>query len=73
MFSHKESSRRDLLNDLAELRSILKKGQNTHYPRFSFTPETGIAFPKTSRVLFLLCARADGHSISYTVTSQKNR
>jgi len=28
--------------------------QNTHYPRFSFIPNTDIAFPKTG-VLFLLC------------------
>jgi len=48
-----ESSRRDLLNDVAEHMSILKNDQNTHYPRFSFTPKTGIAFPLTV-VLFLL-------------------
>ena len=36
-----ESSRRDLLNDMAEHRSILKNNQNTYYPGFSFTPETG--------------------------------
>ena len=36
-----ESSRRDLLNDMAEHRSILKNNQNTYYPRFSFTPKTG--------------------------------
>jgi len=41
-----ESSRRDLLNDVAGHRSILKNDQNTYYPRFSFTPKTGIAFPK---------------------------
>jgi len=48
-----ESSRRDLLIDVAEHRSILKNDQNKFYPRFSFTPKTGIAFPKTG-VLFLL-------------------
>ena len=48
------SSRRDLLNDVAEHRSILKNNENTHYLRFSFTPKTGIAFPKTG-VLFSLC------------------
>jgi len=32
---------------------MLKNYQNTHCPRFSFTPKTGIAFPKTG-VLFLL-------------------
>jgi len=43
-----ENSRRDLLNDVAEHRSILKNNQNTFNPRFSFTPKAGIAFPKTS-------------------------
>jgi len=49
-----ESSRRDLLNDMAERRSILKNIQNTYYPRFGFTPNTGIELPETV-VLFLLC------------------
>ena len=48
-----ESSRRDLSNDMAEHRSILKNNQNTYCPCFSFTPKAGIAFPKTG-VLFLL-------------------
>jgi len=49
MFSHtsKESSRRDLLNDMAEHWDILKNNQNTYYPRFGFTSETGTAIPKT--------------------------
>ena len=47
------SSRRDLLNDVAEHRSILKNYQSTRCTRFSFTPITGIAFPKTGS-LFLL-------------------
>jgi len=47
-----ESSRRDLLNDVAEHRSSLKNDQNTYYPRFSFTPKTGIAFPKTGVLFF---------------------
>jgi len=42
-----EISRRDLLNDMAEHRAILKYAQNTYYPRFSFTPKTGIELPKT--------------------------
>jgi len=46
--------RRGLSIDVAEHRSILKNYQNTYNPRFSFTPKTGIAFPKTG-VLFLLC------------------
>jgi len=48
-----ESSRQALSNDMAEHQLIWKNNQNTHCPRLSFTPETGIAFPKTS-VLFLL-------------------
>jgi len=49
-----ESSHRDFLNDVTEHRSILKNNQNTYYPRFSFTPKTGIEPPETG-VLFLLC------------------
>jgi len=49
-----ESFRRDLSNDMAEHKPILKNSQNTFYPRFSFTPITDIALPKTG-VLFLLC------------------
>jgi len=49
-----ESSRRDLLNDVAEHRSILKNKRNSYYPRFSFTPKTGVAFAETG-VLFLVC------------------
>jgi len=41
-----ESSRRDLFNDVADHESILKNNQNTYYPRFSFTPKTGMT-PKT--------------------------
>jgi len=33
-----ESSRRDLLNDVTEHRSILKNNQNTFYPHFSSSP-----------------------------------
>jgi len=39
-----ESYRRDLLNDMAELRSILKTNQNTYQPHFSFIPKTGFLF-----------------------------
>jgi len=35
-----ESSRRDLLNDMAERRPILKNNQNKHHPSFGFTSET---------------------------------
>jgi len=48
-----ESSRRDLSIDMAEHRLILKNNQNTYQPRFGFTPNTGIAFPKTE-VSFVL-------------------
>jgi len=39
-------SRRERSIDVAERRSILKNYQDTYYPRFSFTPKTGIASPK---------------------------
>ena len=42
-----ESSRRDLLSDMAEHRPILKNNGNTNQPRFGFTLETAITFPKT--------------------------
>ena len=48
-----ESSRWDLLNDMAEHVAILKNNQNMHHPRFCFTPETGIAFPKTGFCFYL--------------------
>ena len=50
-----KSSPRDHLNDVAEHRPMLKNNQNTYYPRFGFTPNTGIAFPKTG-IPFLLCS-----------------
>jgi len=34
-----ESSRRYLLKDVAELRSVLNINQNTYYPRFSEHPK----------------------------------
>jgi len=37
-----ESSRRDLLNGMAEHGPILKNNQNTYHPRFGFTPKTGV-------------------------------
>ena len=49
-------SRRELSINVAEHRSILKNNQNTHYPRFSFTPKRGTKLPETG-VLFLLCRR----------------
>jgi len=41
-----ESSRRDLLSDMAEHRPLLKNNQNTYHLYFGFTPKTGIPFPK---------------------------
>jgi len=55
-----ESSRRDILNDGAEHRSILKNNQNACCPPLSFTPKTGIIFSKTG-VLFLLCNLKKGN------------
>ena len=49
-------SQRELLIDEAEHRSMLKNNQNTLYPRLSFIPKAGIAFPKTG-FLFLLWAQ----------------
>jgi len=49
-----QSSRRDLLNDMAEHRPILKNNQNMFHPRFGLTPKTGIAFP-TRGVLPVPC------------------
>jgi len=42
-----ESSRRDLFNDMAERRPIMKNHRNTYDHRFGFTPKTGIAFSKS--------------------------
>jgi len=50
-----ESSRRDLLNDMTEHRSILKNYQNTYHPRFGFKPKTGIAVPNRGFVLKIHC------------------
>jgi len=51
-----ESSRRDLLNDMAEHGSILKTNQNTFHPRLGFTPKTGTSIPKTG--LCFYCGQA---------------
>ena len=47
MFSHTNGKLSPRPNDWAEHRPILKNQLNTYYPRFSFIPKTGIAFPKT--------------------------
>jgi len=49
-----ESSHRDLFDDIAEHRAIVKNVQNTYYPRFSSIPKTRIVFPEVS-VSILLC------------------
>jgi len=53
-----ESSHRNILNDVAEHRSILKSDQHRYYPRFSLTPKTRAELPKTG-VSFLLCSRRE--------------
>jgi len=58
-----ESSRRDLLNDMAEHLLILKNNQNTFHPRFGFTPKTSVAFPKR---FFFYCDRGSTMSIKDT-------
>jgi len=66
-----ESSRRDLFNDMAEHRPILKNKQNTYHPRFDLTPETGITFPKTGYCfycvpnLFFSCFFYRAKEVSY--------
>jgi len=45
-----ESSRRDLWNDMAEHRPILKNNQNTHLP---FTPKRGVELPKAGALISL--------------------
>jgi len=42
-----ESFRRDLLNDVAEHKFILKNYQIMYHPRFGSTLKAGIAFPAT--------------------------
>jgi len=38
-------SRQELSIDVAEHKCTLKNYKNAHYPRFSFIPKTGTAFP----------------------------
>jgi len=64
-----KSSRQELSIDMAEHRSILKNNQNT-YPRFSYTPKTGVELPEMG-ILFSLCPAFSGKSWkSSTVKSQ---
>ena len=71
-----ESSRRDLLNDMAESRSILKNNQNTYKPRFRFTRQAGKAFLKTGlcfyyepmrKVMSILCVKIYKTHIKYSL------
>ena len=55
-----QTSRRDLLNDDVEHRSILKNKRNRYFPHFNFTPKTGIAFPKTNVLFSLYCQPRGG-------------
>jgi len=48
-----KSAFQDLLNDVADHRSILKNYQNTFYTRFGIRSKTGLEFPKTGGLLLL--------------------
>jgi len=63
-----ESSRRGLLNDVAEHRPILKNGQYTYYHRFGSTPKIGIEFPKTGD-WFLLGVSYWPHRVLFLITN----
>jgi len=63
-----ESSRRDLSNDMAEHRSILKKYQNTYYPRFGVTP---MAFPKTGFYFYCVDHQREVRGIGLIVSDWK--
>jgi len=39
---------------MAEHRPFFKNNQTTYYPRFSFTPKTGIAFPTMTVFNFIV-------------------
>jgi len=54
-------SRRELSIDVAEHRSVSNNYQNTLYPRFSFIPKTGLAFPKRG-----FCFYCDNESMKTT-------
>ena len=48
--------RRELSIDVAELGSMLKNYQNTHYPRLVLYPKQGTAFPETGVLcVYLVC------------------
>jgi len=63
------SSRRGLLSYVPEHRSILKYNQNTYYtPRFSFSPKTGIVFPKTVLLSSLFFGALGHTTLACTIT-----
>jgi len=64
-----ESSRRDLLNDMAEHRSTLKNNQNTNYLRCIFTLKTGRSSLKQvskSSAISTLCVVSSSRGVAYT-------
>jgi len=61
-----ESSRRDLLNDMAEHRPILKNNQNTYHPRFGFTPKTGKEFLKTGFCFYCEAEQSNNYAGNLT-------
>jgi len=65
-----ESPRRDLLNDMAERKSILKNNQSRRYRRFSFTHKTAEAFPKTG--VCLCCVPGNTEQQDHLLLKQVN-
>jgi len=63
-----ESSRRDLFIDVSEPKSLLKTDENTFYPRFSFMPKTGKAFPKTGVCFY--CEKSRLLNITFPVITR---
>ena len=51
-----QRSQRELSIDVTKHRSTEKNYQDTHYPHFTFKPETGITFPKSGVCFY--CVRA---------------
>jgi len=47
-----ESSRRDLLNDMAKHKPILKNYQNTYHPRYAVSPKTRSSIPQHGGFVF---------------------
>ena len=64
------SSRRDLWNDVAEHRPILKNNQNT-YLSFSFTPKTGIELLIKGVSVLLWKGNLEGENINNLATNTR--